>query len=166
MPQLVMILQILALYVMQVLSLGLIWHNFLDATKEGDGNRIIQCWKFLLLAFKATNRKSYCVEALNLLLQVNYLLSSREAAQVKWCHTVNTTNLQGHNVSMDLHLEHLNRRLKSAIRKMSSNVTYNSVKLAAESVDLLIMFATFLRQQATQRSKILINIPALCLIKI
>lgn len=125
------------LYAMQVLSLGLIWHNFHDAIKEGDGNRIIQCWKFLLLAFKATNRKNYSIEALNLLLQVNYLLSPREAAQVKWCCTVNTTNFQGHNVPMDLHLEHLNRRLKSAIRNMGSNVTDNSVKLAAESVDFI-----------------------------
>ena len=75
MPQLVMILQILALYVMQVLSLGLIWHNFLDATKEGDGNRIIQCWKFLLLAFKATNRKSYCIEALIELASPSELLA-------------------------------------------------------------------------------------------
>jgi len=125
------------LYAMQVLTLGLLWHNFHDATKEGDGNRIIRCWKFNLLAFKASNRKNYSIEALNLLLQVNFLLSPREAAQVKWCRTVNTTNLQGCNIPMDLHLEHLNRRLKCALRNMGANVTDNSVKLAAESVDTI-----------------------------
>jgi len=71
------------LYAMKVLTLGLLWHNFHDATKEGDGNRIIRCWKFNFLAFKASNRKNYSIEALNLLLQVNFLLSPREAAQVK-----------------------------------------------------------------------------------
>jgi len=44
---------------------------------------------------------------------------------------VNVTNFQGHNIPMDLHLEHLNRRLKC------SNVTDSYVKLAAESVDVI-----------------------------
>jgi len=66
------------------------WHSFHDAVKEGGGNRIIKYWKFNLLALKAANHKNYSIEALNLLLQIDYLLSPREAAQVKWCRTVNT----------------------------------------------------------------------------
>jgi len=122
------------LYATEVLTLGLLWHNFHDSTREGDGDRILRCWKFNLLLYKATQRKNYSIEALNLILQVNYTLSPREAAQVKWCRTVNTSNLKGHNIPMDLHLEHLNRRLKTTLRNMGSNVTNRSVKLAAESV--------------------------------
>ena len=126
-----------SLYAQEVITLGLLWHNFHDSIREGDGDRMLQCWKFNLLAFKAARRKNYSIEALNLLLQINYLLSPREAAQVKWCRTVNTTNHQGHNIPMDLHLEHLNRRLKSILRNMGSNVTDRSVRLAAESIDVV-----------------------------
>ena len=63
------------LYAMQVLTLRLLWQNFHDSVKEGDGSCIIRCWKFNLLVFKASNRKKYSIEALNLLLLVNFLLS-------------------------------------------------------------------------------------------
>jgi len=59
-------------------------------------------------------------------------------AQVKWCRTVNTTNFQGHNIPMDVRVEHLNHRLKTTLRNMGANVTNNNaVKLAAESVDVV-----------------------------
>ena len=38
---------------------------------------------------------------------------------------------------MDLHLEHLNRRVKMTIKNMGSNMTDNSVKLAAECVQVV-----------------------------
>ena len=72
-----------------------------------------------------------------MLLQVNYLLFPRETTQVKWCHTVNIMNHQGHNIPMDLHLEHLNRILKNIQRNMRSSVTERFVKLAAESIDIV-----------------------------
>ena len=125
------------MYAMEVLTLGLLWHNFHDSTREGDGERIIRNWKFNLLAYKAAKRKNYSIEALNLLLQVNHLLSPREAAQVKWCRCINTSGRQGCNVPKDLHLEHLNRRLKSALRNMGSNITQNSVRMAAESIGVV-----------------------------
>lgn len=119
---------------MEVVTLGL---NFHDSIREGDGDRILRGWKFNLLAYKAAQLKNYSIEALNLILQVNHVLSPREAAQVKWCRTVNTTNLKGNNIPMDLHLEHLNRRVKTTLRNMGSNVTDKSVKLAAESVGIV-----------------------------
>jgi len=54
--------------------------------------------------------------------------------QVEWCHTVNTMNRPGYNIPMDLYLEHLNRRVKTILENMGSNVTNRRVKLAAESV--------------------------------
>ena len=141
-----------SMHAQEVLTLGLLWHNFHDSIKEGDGDRMLRCWKFNFLAFKAAKRKNYSIEALNLLLQVNYLLSPREAAQVKWCHTVNTMNHQGHNIPMDLHLEHFNRRLKSILRNMGSDVTERSVKLAAESIDVVHhVYNVFLAQSSEQK---------------
>lgn len=125
------------IYATEVLTLGMLWHNFHDAIKEGDGNRLIRCWKFNLLAFKSARRKNYSIEALNLLLQVNYILSPREAAQVKWCRSVNTSGRQGRNIPMDLHLEHFNRRLKGILQNMRSNTNKASVSMAAKTVDVV-----------------------------
>jgi len=97
------------MYGMEILTLGLLWHNFHDSIREGDGERLMRNWKFNLLVFKAARCKNYRIEALNIILQANYLLSPRESAQLKWCRCVNTSNQQGHNIPMDLHLEHLNR---------------------------------------------------------
>ena len=125
------------LYAVELMTLGMLWHNFHDSIKEADGNRLIRNWKFNLLIFKAAGRNNYSKEALNLLLQINYFLSPRESAQLKWCRCVNTSGQQGTNISMDLYLEHLNRRLKAALRNAGSNITDNSVSLAAESISIL-----------------------------
>ena len=34
-------------YATEVISLGLLWHNFHDAVKEADGDRILRIWKIL-----------------------------------------------------------------------------------------------------------------------
>jgi len=39
------------LYATEVITLGLLWHGFHDAMKEGDGDRILQYWKISLDCF-------------------------------------------------------------------------------------------------------------------
>lgn len=41
-------------YTCEVLSLGLLYLNFKDAVREGDGDRVILSWKYLMLIFRAT----------------------------------------------------------------------------------------------------------------
>ena len=96
------------IYGKEVMTLGLLWLNFYDSIREADGDRIIRNWKFNLLVFKAGKRKNYSIEAVNLLLQLDHLLSPREAAQLKWSRCINTSGRQGCNILMDLHMEHLN----------------------------------------------------------
>ena len=96
------------LYAHQVLNLGLVWHGFSDAIKEGDGDRILTYYKFLLNIFKAGNCFNYCKETVILLTQVYCLFSDRQVAQLKWSRCINTKGSRGHNVPCDLHLEHLN----------------------------------------------------------
>ena len=102
-------------YASEVLNLGLIFMEFIDGVREGDGNRILTCWKYFLLLFKSNKRKNYAIEALNLHLQFNFTLSPRMAAQLKWSRTINIHNKPGRNVSSDLHMEHLNRVAKVAL---------------------------------------------------
>ena len=54
-------------YAKEVLSLGLLLKEFVDAIREGDGERIIRCWRYSLPFFKCSDRKNYSVEAFNLL---------------------------------------------------------------------------------------------------
>ena len=61
-------------YACRVLGMNLLARNFHDASREGDGERLIRCWKFLLLHFKVDGRIKYSVEAFHLLAQVNALL--------------------------------------------------------------------------------------------
>ena len=49
-------------YAVQLMTLGMLWHNFYDSVKEADGNRLIRNWKFNLLIFKAARRKNYSKE--------------------------------------------------------------------------------------------------------
>ena len=80
---------------------GLLYLNFTDAIAEGDGDRIIRCWKFLLLHFFVDGSKStkYALEALYLQFQQQALLSPRQAYCQKWNRSVNNHGKTGKNVS-------------------------------------------------------------------
>ena len=99
-------------YSTEILILGLLWHNFHDAIKEGDGKRVLLIWKFMLIVFKASNRTNYSKESAILLAQYYCLFSERKAEQLLYSWFVNTHRRGGCNIPCDLHIEHLNRRLK------------------------------------------------------
>ena len=109
------------MYASEMLSLGLFHEEFRDCIREGDGERVLRCWKFMLLLFKASKRTNYSLEALRLLLQHHFLLPPRQAQQLLHSHFVNTRGLPGHNVSCDIHMEHLNRLCKSAVEGLEAN---------------------------------------------
>ena len=114
-------------YSREVLTLSLMYAEFNDAIKEGDGDRVIRCWKFLLLLFKASNRTNYSVEALNLLSQFYILLPPRLAQELAWSRFVNTSGKKGGNIPMDLHMEHLNRSCKTAVAHLGANLTPKAI---------------------------------------
>lgn len=53
-------------YAREMLTLLLIWHYFHDATKEGDGKRVLLVWKLLLLIY--SGHRNYAKESAILLL--------------------------------------------------------------------------------------------------
>ena len=115
-------------YAREVISLGLLLFEFNDAVHEGDGDRIIRCWRFFLPLFRASNKTNYTIEAFTLLAQEKYLLSERMAMQLKWSRTINVHGRPGKNISADLHMEHLNRICKQSISGLGANITDNSIK--------------------------------------
>lgn len=104
-----------------LMSCGLLYLEFCDGIKEGDGFRILRCWKYMFLLFKASNRVNYAIEAFNLLAQYHFLLSQRHAHQLLWSRFINVHGLPGRNIPCDLYMEHLNRVCKDAVEHLKSN---------------------------------------------
>ncbi len=57
------------LYATELLTLGLLWHGFHDSTREGDGERLLRYWKFMLIIFKSTGHCNYAKEAVIFIFQ-------------------------------------------------------------------------------------------------
>ena len=118
-------------YACCVLSLALFMFEFNDGIKEGDGERVYHVWKYLLLLYRESGRTKYALEALNLHLQ-HYGLPPRLAFEIVWSRFVNSKGGQGGNIPCDLHMEHLNRALKTSILGLGANITDSSVTRSAK----------------------------------
>lgn len=69
-------------YAKQLLSIGCFYLEFKDGIKEGDGQRVRRCNRYMLPMFLSSGRKNYAIETLNFLLQHDYTLSERQAAEL------------------------------------------------------------------------------------
>lgn len=140
-------------YACDILTLGLLWLGFYDSTKEGDGERIMRYWKALLPIFRTSGRKNYSIEAVNIQLQLSYLLSPRQAAQLVWSRFINTHGRIGCNIPCDLHLEHLNRRLKTSLSHAGSNITPTSVVCAGKCIGVVNRVCNVFENETRQRNE-------------
>ena len=89
-------------YASELLTLGLFHMDYKDAIKQGDGYRVLCCWKYMMLFFKVSNRKNYSLEALRLLYQYHFSMSPRQKEQLIWSHFINTKGRRGCNIPCDL----------------------------------------------------------------
>ena len=121
-------------YASDVLTMGVLYMEFVDAIREADGDRILRCWRYFLLVFKATGRTNYSAEAFKLLAQYDFLFSERMRMQLIWSRTVNVHGRPGKNVSCDLHNEHLNRECKQSISGLGSNITDGAIQRVGRSL--------------------------------
>ena len=124
-------------YSCETLSLGLLYLEFKDAIRVATGCRLMHVWKYFLLLFKAAGRKNYAIEALTLLAQYHLILPPRLAEQLKWSRFINTHGLPGHNISCDLHIEHLNRLAKTAINGLGANKSEKAIKRVGKAIGAL-----------------------------
>ena len=121
-------------YAKEVLSLGLLLMEFIDSVKEGDGERTIRCWPYFLPLFKASGRRNYTIEAFNLLFNVEYAFTPRMKEQLMWERTINVHGKPGKNVSMDLHMEHINRSCKTQMGVLGPNTSEQSISRIGKSI--------------------------------
>lgn len=71
--------------------------------------------------FQNSGRTNYTIEAFKLLYQYDYGLAPKHAEQLIWSHFVNTEGVQGKNIPLDLHQEHLNRICKTCIEGLAAS---------------------------------------------
>ena len=118
-----------------LLAEGLFFLNFLDAVAEGDGERIIRQFKYLMLLCKADDPHStkYALKSLYQLLLVNGSLSENEAEVFTWNRSVNNHGGIGMNIPFDLEVEHSNNYIKQGIGNLGVNVTENAVTRIARA---------------------------------
>lgn len=112
-----------------LLAEGLFFMNFLDSISQGDGDRILRQYKYLMLHCKADGSHStkYALECLFQLLLINGGLSKSEAEVFTWNRSVNTRGRPGANIPFDLEVEHSNNYIKQAIGNLGVNVTESAV---------------------------------------
>ena len=110
-------------YAIQLLRIGALYMEFADGIREGDGERVLRCWRYFLPIFRASHSTNYSCEAVRLLYGQAYALSPRLSNQVKWGRFVNVHGLPGRNIPLDLHMEHLNRLAKGAMKNLGPNKT-------------------------------------------
>ena len=110
--------------------------EFRDAWSEGDGERVLRCWKVFLLHFRSSGRTKYAWEALRMQFQL-VTLSPSLSHQLKWGRFINTHGGLGRNIPCDLFNEHMNKLFKEILNNMGSNMTTTSINRAARSVTAL-----------------------------
>ena len=124
-------------YSAQLLRLGLFYQEFADAIREGDGNRVLRCWRYMLPIFSASGSRNYACEAAHLLIQHSYTLPPRLSQQLLWSRFINVHGRPGHNVPVDLHMEHLNKIAKGAISFLGSNKSEKAITRIGHSIGTL-----------------------------
>ncbi len=105
-------------YAIQLLRIGCLYMEYADTIREGDGKRVLRCWQYFLPIFRASYSTNYACEALDFLYQHLYTSSPRVSNQLIWGRFI---NVHGRPGRLDLHMEHLNRLAKDALRNTGSN---------------------------------------------
>ena len=118
--------------------------EFTDAWREGDGERVLRCWKIFLLHFYADRRTKYALEALRLQFKLA-TLPPHLVHHLTWGRFVNTHGGYGHNIPCDLHNEHVNKLFKDIIGNMGANFTEQASTQAARAVTSLAAHVSTVR---------------------
>ena len=87
------------IYAKRILSLGCFYMEYSDAIREGDGNHVLRCWRYLLPMFVSSGRKNYALESLNLLVQHDFTLSPSQAAEFNMESFCEYKRVEGHKYS-------------------------------------------------------------------
>lgn len=121
-------------YASAVLKDGLLLLELRDSIREGDGPRVIRCWKFMLLHWRHARHTKYSLEVLHLIAAIHSTASERIAHELIWCRFINTRGVPGGNIPIDLFMEHLNRTLKDYLMGLGANISESTICQTSKSL--------------------------------
>ena len=124
-------------YWRSLLEFGTFYLEYSDAIREGDGEHLLKCWRYLLHICKSADRRNNAVEVLNMLCQYEFELPPQQDQELIWSRFISTHASPRHNIPEDLHQEHLNRVIKDAIRDLGANKTEVAIVHAGEALGTL-----------------------------
>lgn len=119
------------------LSFGFFLLSLRDAVREGDGERLLRLYKVALMMFKVHHHTQYALSTFLLFVQVSFTLPPRLAHSLTWNRFWNSKGGKGNNISLDLHLEHMNNFLKSFLHGLGVNLTEASAERISRSLEVL-----------------------------
>ena len=104
--------------------------EFQDAIREGDGERVLNCCRYVMILFKATGHRNYAIEAFMNLAQNQCFIPPRQAMQFKYSRFI---NVHGRHVCSILGLIRLNEVFNESANALpelmrSSNAMINKMK--------------------------------------
>ncbi|XP_070572406.1 uncharacterized protein [Ptychodera flava] len=122
-------------YTQCTLTLLLLRLNHNDAIKHGDGERILRLYKYFYLYYKVSNCPKYAYATLELLAQVQCLLSPRLAHRLTWNRSVNWQGKIDTNHPMDLDIEHDNKVFKDDVTSYRGEITERTINRVSRSIN-------------------------------
>lgn len=123
------------------LALGLTLFEFHDAIKEGDGKRLHDLYRFLLLLYKANHKTKYAYVSLLYLVKIEVILSESNSHNLIWNRFFNKNGSIAGNIPLDLRMEQLNKIVKTMWRSLGANLNEESATRLAnttESMELIL----------------------------
>ena len=85
-----------------------------------------------MLYFKATGHSKYAYSVTKLLYRIR--LQPKHAFKMIWCRFINTRGTSGRNISLDLHMEHINKFLRELLKGLRSNMNEENADRVAKTV--------------------------------
>ena len=119
------------------LTLGLILFEFSDSIKEGDGDRLFELYKLVLLLYKNHGHPKYAYVVLLHLVKCIALLPEKQALSCKWNRFFNNSGRKGQNIPLDLKKEQQNRILKSMWRVLGPNLDEKNAERTAGTLEMM-----------------------------
>ena len=89
-------------------------------------------------SLEAARKNSLTSVTMTLTLATDFSLPPRQAAELIWGRFINTTGLLGRNIPNDLHMEHLNRSVKTAIQNLGPNKTEAGITKVGKILRVLV----------------------------
>ena len=116
------------------LQWGFLFLNLIDAIKEGDGLRVVRCYKFVLLFEYKFRHTKYAYLLLHFFANIYSLLSEKDAFLLVHNRFLSKKGGKGKNIPLDLHMEHLNLDLKKLLKSMGGKITEAASQRYARSL--------------------------------